>query len=244
VEETKPLYEVLKPLTERVNAGLSGMSKIVGGATAQKDINAATLATFLSVKERCEKDVMLPLREMNEISASRVKTIQEMYKSQVSQIEALNTSLKTLKERMSASAEQLETAEANARILAQRSSSLIQACQDLQPSLSHAEVEFIQFVKRLDAKCQVYEDSVEQLAKAAHEITRSLPPGHKMPHVGLSKREIDSCHDLLKGQELMMDRSVETMKKTSDMLNKIESATGLSNGDGVGGTEQSIRQGQ
>ena len=48
MEKVPSLQEQINPLLEKISAGLSGMSKIVGGSTKPQDVTPGTLATFLS----------------------------------------------------------------------------------------------------------------------------------------------------------------------------------------------------
>jgi hypothetical protein len=231
MESTPPLHEILSPLIEKVNRGLAGMGKIVGGRTAPKDINPATLATVISVKERCEKEIVLPLQEMDQVAASRLCELKEMYKSQLQQISALNETIQLLKDRMKITSEKMEVAETNATLLAQRSASLLQASQDLRPTVTDAESEFFALLKRFQAKCNKWEEIIGAVLNDSSGLCDAIDAGRASADVGLAKVEVDNCYALLRGEEESLKKTEKSLKQTKRIVNSVVAATGLGAGD-------------
>lgn len=207
------------------------MGKIVGGSTAPKDINPGTLAIVISVKERCDKEIALPLKEMNQITASRLIELEDMYKSQISQVSALKETIKLLKDRVKTTSEMIEVAESNAALLSQRSGALLQASQDLRPTITDAEHEYFQLLKRVRAKCEVWEDNIGELQQASTRLCDSMVAGRAFIDVDLMPSDVEHCHALLRGVEEAYQTSEEYVRETRKIIRAVAAATGLCTGD-------------
>lgn len=231
MEATPPLHELIEPLIEQVRSGLDGMAKIVGANTAPRDINPSTLAIVVSVKERCNKEIILPLKEMNQITASRLVELKDMYKSQISQVAALKESVKLLQDRMKATAESLHVAESNAIFLSQRSSALLQSSQDLRPTATEAEHEYWQLLKRVRAKCENWEVTTGELQQASRFLCNAMKEGQATFDVDLEPEEYENCCTLLRGEEQDLCASEESIGQTKSFIKTVASATGICTGD-------------
>jgi len=111
MESMQPLHELVLPIFQKVGNGLAKMGKIVGSSTKPREITPGALATFIATKQKCEKDVMLPLQELIDLTLSREKYLQDMYASQLAQIDHIKTMIQTLKDRMKLTSEQKKTTE-------------------------------------------------------------------------------------------------------------------------------------
>jgi hypothetical protein len=231
MEATPPLHELIEPLIEQVRSGLDGMAKIVGANTAPRDINPSTLAIVVSVKERCEKEIVLPLKEMNQITASRLAELKEMYKSQISQVAALKESVKLLQDRMKATAEKLDVTESNATLLSQRSSALLQSSQDLRPTTTEAEREYWQFLQRVRAKCENQEETIGELRQASRALCNTIEEGRATVDFDLEPNEYENCRALLRGEEEDLRSSGEFVRQTKSFVKAVASATGICTGN-------------
>lgn len=231
MEATPPLHELLAPLIDQVRRGLDGMGKIVGGSTAPKDINPGTLAVVISVKERCDKEIVLPLKEMNQITASRLTELEDMYKSQISQVSALKETIELLKDRTKTISEKIEVAESNATLLSQRSGALLQASQDLRPSITDAEHEYFQLLKRVRAKCDKWEGSIGELQQASMALCDVMVSGRATIDVDLTPSDVENCHALLRGEEEALHTSGEYVRQTRNVVSAVAAATGLCTGN-------------
>ena len=231
MESTPPLYEVLEPLIEQVKEGLAGMGKIVGGRTAPNDVNPALLAMVISVKERCEKEIILPLLEMDQVAASRLKELKEMYKSQLRQVSALEKTIQLLKERMNTTNEKMEVAQSNAVLLAQRSGALLQASQDLRPTVTDAESEYFALLKRVKAKCDKWEETIGPVLNDSSQLCDAIDAGRVSANVDLGSADVDNCHALLRGEEDSLKKLEENLNQTKQHVNSMVAATGLGAGN-------------
>lgn len=149
MQSTKPLYEVLEPIIAQVKSGLAGMGKIVGSETSYKDITPDALAVAVKVKERCDKEIVLPLLELKKAIEKRQEKLRYMLKGQQQQAADLQQTLSDLKKRMVNMTELMSIAESNATRLSESSTRLHQACLDLRPTVTEAEFEFFNDIKQL-----------------------------------------------------------------------------------------------
>jgi len=231
MESTPPLHELLVPLFEQVNRGLAGMGKIVGGRTLPKDINPATLATVISVKERCEKEIILPMQEMDQLAASRLKELKEMYKSQLQQMAALKETTQLLRDWMKVTSEKMEVAESNAALLAQRSSAIYQACQDLRPTVTTKEREYFDLLRRVKVKCDKWEESIGAVLNESSKLCEAIDAGQAKTSVDLTEEDDKHCRALQRGMELSLKTSRKSVDRAKSIVNTVCSATGLGVGD-------------
>lgn len=231
MESTPPLHELLSPLIDKVNQGLAGMGKIVGGKTAQQDITPSTLATVINVKQRCETEIVLPLQEMDKIASSRLKELKEMYKSQLQQMAALKETIALLKDRMKTTSEKMEVAENNSTLLAQRSGRLLQACNDLRPTVTTAETEYFALLQRMKAKCDTWEQAIGAVQKDSERVCEEIDSGRATAEVELDPNEFNQCRNLIHGEEKSLNTSRGALENTRNLLNSVTTATGLGAGD-------------
>jgi hypothetical protein len=231
MEATPPLHELIEPLIERVRGGLDGMAKIVGANTAPRDINPSTLAIVVAVKERCNKEIILPLKEMNQITASRLVELKDMYKSQISQVAALKESVQLLQDCLKSTANSLDVAVSNATLLSQRSSAILQSSQDLRPTTTEAEREYWQLLKRFRAKCENWEVAVGELQQASRSFCNTMKDGLATFDFNLEANEYEKCRALLRGEEKDLRACGEFVGETKSFIKSVALATGICTGD-------------
>ena len=73
MEKIPPFVDIIEPFLKKITKGISGLGKIVGGSTKLENVDASSLALFLSTKENCEEDIILPLQALQELVAAREK---------------------------------------------------------------------------------------------------------------------------------------------------------------------------
>jgi hypothetical protein len=96
---TKPLEELISPFKEQISTGLSNMGKLVGSSTKPSDVTPGNVATFLSITQQYEQDVVLPLQKLNGVVSTREKYLNEVMRNQLDQIKQLKQTLDCLKQR-------------------------------------------------------------------------------------------------------------------------------------------------
>jgi hypothetical protein len=217
VESTSPFYEVVEPLVKKINAGLSGMGKIVGSETRYTDIEPDTLAVANHLKQRCDEEVVLPLLELSKVIQRRREKLKAVVKSQVNQVALLKKTVSDLKERMGSITEKMKIAETNANSLSQRSSSALQSAKDMLPTITEAEYTYFQFLKRLDVRCKQDEDRLKRLNEVFAQQSEA---------VGEKQCELDDHEDAPRIVELahkMLNSSDVALRTTRERLNESES---------------------
>ena len=199
IEELQPLYEIVDPLLKKVTDGLSGMGKIVGSSTASKDISPEKLAVALAVKARCEKEVVLPLNELRRTVQARREILKSVFKDQKEQARTLKKTIATMQARMAAMSEKMETAQENAKNLGLRSASVLQASQDLLPSLTQAEYDYIQQLKKLRSNLAQHEASFEVLNRSISVLRTSLDDKKMTCKIQLDESTRKNAETMIKG---------------------------------------------
>mmetsp|Transcript_21604 Transcript_21604/g.30259 ORF Transcript_21604/g.30259 Transcript_21604/m.30259 type:complete len:1019 (-) Transcript_21604:60-3116(-) len=223
MEAMPPLYEIIEPLIDKVKTGLSKMGKIVGGSTQPKDVTPGLLATFLTTKQNYEKDVVLPLQELNERTMQRYKYLKQMQKHQVEQARQLQDSIRTFKEGIKLTAERSKVANLNADLLAQRSASVLEATRDLVPTITEAEHKYFTQLSRYSTGCGKWENSVNDIknrcAALKDSIDSSVRSNENICKVDLGEEQIQLCQNLLDGEDQLLE---QTLRRVKDMESKLE----------------------
>jgi hypothetical protein len=241
VEATQPLIEILKPVFEKIQRGLDdGLTKIVGAATDPKDIDPGTLAVVLEVKRKCEKDVIIPLKELRRLSQSRHAELKQMLKAQITQLQALKESNNSLKARMDLTAKQLTMAEDNAKMLANRSNSLHHASKALQQTVGKAEQEYFNLLESLNSKISAWEETSTTLRERAEAMCDAADRGALKCTVDLDATELHNCKELLHGSEVILKACSERVKTARVRVQGMAAALGIS----TSGHEEYYSKGQ
>jgi hypothetical protein len=158
-----PLFEEIKPLLQKINTGLAGMSRIVGSNTFYKDVTPEALAVAIQIKKRCDEEIVLPLLELK-------KTVNQYRDGMLARIVAQRKQLgnnlddiSRLRERIVGNAAKFAYAEEKSLILTQRSIEAAQCSRNLLPKLTQAEYDFFKDVKRLNQKSLQLQNEAESL---------------------------------------------------------------------------------
>jgi hypothetical protein len=181
LHDTPALADVAKPLMEKAIAGLRGMGKIVGSATAVDQITPDMLAAAAHIKEQTDREVLLPLIELHEHVRARKKEIVVMFNNQMSQLKSLREMVAKLKERESSIAVKLEVIRDNANSMAVRSATVLQAAHDLQPTITQAEFDYFQELARLQIRAKQWQQQLDHLKVGASPLVDSIEKGTIVP---------------------------------------------------------------
>lgn len=229
VEATQPLIEILKPVFEKIQRGLDdSLTKIVGAATDPKDIGPETLAVVLEVKRKCEKDVIIPLKELRRLSQARHAELKQMLKAQITQLQALKESNNDLKARMELTSTQLKMVEDNAKMLANRSTSLHHASKAMQQTVSKAEQEYFDLLESLNSKISTWEERSTTLQERAEAMCDAVDRDELKCTVDMDATELHNCKELLHGSEVVLKACSERLKTTRVRVQGMAAALGMS----------------
>ena len=219
VEDSKPLYELVNPLIQQTLQGLANMGRIVGSNTPTREITPDVLAVAVSVKERCDNEIVLPLFEMSEIVAARRKEIEANLKNQVAQLESLKDSAAKLKETMASIRSKANVARENAQSISGRSSSVLQSSKDLLPKLTQAEYDYYQELQSLDSKTQAWAKDFDALKTKVSGICESIGQGPSA--VNLPQNYVSNCKKLLDGGSNKLIEHKKKLNVAQDTLDDI-----------------------
>jgi hypothetical protein len=169
-----PLHEIIEPLSKKVIAGLGRLAKVVGSATPVEAVTPDQLAAAVSIKERCDKGILLPIMEMSEHLKERKKLLAVMYANQMAQLKAVKDVISKLRERNSIIQEKAEVAETNSISLTQRGAAVLQSSSDLMPTITQAEYDYFQELKKLDDKTKKWMNDFEGLKGKVDNLQQSI----------------------------------------------------------------------
>ena len=237
MESLPPLHELIAPLLQDISSGLAGMGKIVGGATRPQDANPGTVATVLNTKSSCEKDVVLPLKELHSLTTARRELLQDMYESQMTQIEELRKMVQTLQERTAKSNEKKEQVEENATALSQRSAAVLTAARDLVPTITEAEHQYFTQLKRYDATTKKWQGHIDTMKNRADKLSDEATTQSAPPSLDIGADELTHMNELVKGQGSHLKLAARKLEKLGRETKRITQAVGLDEVHGVGVTQ-------
>lgn len=213
---TAPLFSDLQPLVEKIQAGLSNMGRFVGSDTSYIDITPDILAVTLQIKKRCDSEIVVPLLELRRILDNHRATVMATLSKQEVLLQEAKDTIKKLQARMVAIGERLETAKTNSALLSERSTGALQTSQTLLPTVTQAEYDFFQMVKRMNIKCIQLESYVRKLNDLVASRCETLDEStitESLQH--MDKDNIEQANSLL----VYEDDKLKAMQKR---LTKIE----------------------
>ena len=203
VNDIEPLQAQISPLFEKIYTGLSGMSKIVGGNTQPKDINAGMLATFLSIKQTNENDVVIPLQQLNAIVTSHLQYMQSMYDNQKSQLKGLKIAIASLEQKIKKTNEKHKSIESNSKVISERSANILSTVRELTPTITDAEREYFKDIQRFAANSEKLEEKFKDIKNGCQILSQSLnkTKDEMKSSILLTQEQKQNCEALLEGQK-------------------------------------------
>lgn len=226
IEAIPPLYEIVEPLMKKVATGLASMGKVVGSETASKDISPEMFATVVALKERCDREVVLPLLELREVTTTRHRELQSMYKRQKIQMEGLRDMVKSMSERMEDLSHRLTTVESNVATLLAGGARVLEASQALQPTSTRAEQEYYDMLKGLEIKCAEWKAKLRQLEDASAVVCDAVASGRAKTSLQVPPEFVATANDLLKGDASILKKGEARLKKLDDEVAKLTNELG------------------
>jgi Nuclear pore component len=220
------LADIIQPLIQQVYDGISNMAQIGGSSTKPEDITVDILAGAMSIYEKAKKEVYLPLAEMNEHVTVRREELKEVVRKQLEAVKALKEVIGKLREKQSSLKEQVDVLYANSKSLEERSASALQSSKDLQPTITQAEYDYFQEIKRLNDKTKAWKSHVEILKVKVTSITDSMESGTTIEPVKLSEDNLQSAKQVLGGCETSIHDGRTKLNSLSSELDQLAAFTG------------------
>ena len=227
LDSVPPLYEKVETLMKKITLGLASMGKVVGSQTKCKDIQPDMMAVAISIKERCDKEVVLPMLELKETVNARREVLIKMRQGQMEQITSLKQTVNMLQDSIAAIEAKVQTAQENSKGLARRSTAVLQASQDLLPKLTQAEFDYFQQLKRLKANLDTMQEGFTKLDKTLVTLRESMDSGKIRCSAKVSSDVVSHAQVLLDGQEKFLVEMEASMNSNEERTSKMMSAAGL-----------------
>ncbi|GAX14272.1 hypothetical protein FisN_1Hh467 [Fistulifera solaris] len=217
-ESTRPLYEVTRPLIDKIIAGLAAMGKYVGPETNYQDIQADYLAVVQQVRERCDKDLIVPLIELRSIVSSHKEILRKTVEGQQKQMEVLITTRNSQAQINSQLAAKIDAVEANAATLLERATRSLEMCKDLTPTVSDAELQFFNDIKRLKLKSDSMADDLRLTKEKVSTQCQSLDSLGRPLNIQLEPEKVRQANVLLRDSDRILQDVKESVARSEAML--------------------------
>ena len=219
---SKPLAGIIKPHMTKVLDGLSRMVKVGGTSTPKDQVTADTLAGADAIHRRCKEEVFVPVQEMNLEVKVRQKELVKACESYAKQLEGLKAMITKLTARQQELREKASIVTENANSLASQCSMVLQASNDLLPTLTQAEYDYFNELKRMDEKTKDYVTEIEILKVKSQSLTERTESQHQGVDPIKGERQMaDNATQVLRGTEILLDKnksSLKTLRQTLDGL--------------------------
>lgn len=227
LRETEPLLDIVHPLIEKVYQGISKMAQLGGTSTPYSEITPNVLAAAVAIHNQCEKEVLLPLVEMNEHVSARRSELTAMYQNQIQQLKALQEMILKLRERSRAIEEKSEIVKSNAQSLAQRSASVLQSTTDLLPTITQAEYSYFQQLQRMDSKSTEWENEVERLKIKVSTLSNMFDNGSAECPMKISQEELINYKKVLRASEKLIQKYSNKLGSAEGRITEVAKAVGF-----------------
>ena len=230
LEETKPLSNIVKPLMQDVMKGIGSMALIVGTATKQEDVSSDVLAGFVGVESKRRKEIFLPLMTMNEHVTARTAELLSEQSRRKNRLDELKETIASLRERQSVIMEKTDILLQNFRYLVDRSSSVLQSSKSLSPTITQAEYDYFQELKRLDEKTKMWESQVEILSRKNSTLnddsaTTGRDPSSSM--IVLSPQHLQNAGQLLNASGHLLKKHEKSLASAAENLDGLAAIVGV-----------------
>jgi hypothetical protein len=225
-----PLVHEVKPLIEKIKAGLARMGHFVGNETDFSNITPDILAVVVQIKKRCDDDVVVPLAELKNVVDKRRAILASMLADQVVQLQTAKENIHSLQTRMGGIGERLETVQSNAASLLQRSLNSVQTSHRLLPTITQAEYDFFQMTKRMNLKVVQLERHVKQLNEAVGAQCENLTEMSLSDSIkNMKPDEISKVSTLQAYENKMLTKIRARLDRVDQTVSKLAKESGISN---------------
>ena len=226
VDQTEALSDTIQPLMQDVLKGLGALAQVGGTATSQEDVSPDVLAGFIGIESKCKKEIFLPLLTMNEHVNARKAEFKAENVRRKQQLGALKEMIACLREKQNIIKEKTEIMLQNSKSLADRSTSVLQSSKDLFPTITQAEYDYFQELKRLDDKTKSWESNVQILSRKISSLNDSTVVTNSDP-MTLSPQYLQNAGQLLNASGILLNKYQRSLALAGDDLDGLASVTGF-----------------
>jgi hypothetical protein len=225
LNETQALTDIVQPLIQDVIEGIGALAQVGGSATAQADVTPDVLAAVIGIQSKCKKEIFIPLMEMKEHVTARREELKEINKKQMLQLKVLKETIANLREKQVSIKEKTEIMVDNSKSLADRSASALQSSKDLLPTITQAEYDYFQELKRLDEKTQMWKSEVDRLSLNVSSINHSsaATPGT----FSLSPDDLHNPRQLLTASGMMLEKYKTEFASAEENVDRLAAVAGF-----------------
>jgi len=226
LDQTEALTDIVQPLIRDVIKGIGGLTQVGGSDTKQEDVTSDVLAGFIGIENKCKKEIFLPLMTMNEHVSARKKELKMESAKNKELSRAVKEMIAGLREKQNIIKEKTEIMIENSKSLADRSASVLQSSKDLFPSITQAEYDYFQELKRLDEKTNIWEYQVERLARKIASLNDSIAAANPAP-LNLSPQYLQNAGQLLNASGHLLNKYEKNLIMSEDNLDGLAAVAGF-----------------
>ena len=225
LNETQALTDIVQPLIQDVIEGIGALAQVGGSATAQADVTPDVLAAVIGIQSKCKKGIFIPLMEMKEHVTARREELKEINKTQMLQLKVLKETIANLRQKQLSIKEKTEIMIDNSKSLADRSASALQSSKDLLPTITQAEYDYFQELKRLDEKTQMWKSEVDRLSLNVSSINHSsaATPGT----FSLSPDDLQNPRQLLTASGMILENYKTDFASAEENVDRLAAVAGF-----------------
>lgn len=227
LRDMKPLSDILHPLLRNVYQGISKMAQVGGSSTSLGEMTPNILAGAVAIQNQCEKEVLLPLVEMNEYVSARRSELATMYQNQIQQLKLLQAMISKLRERSASIEQKSEVVKFNAQSLARRSASVLQSTTYFLPTISEAEYSYFQQLKRIDSKSREWENEVERLKIKVSTLCDMYENGATAGPLDISNEELINFKTVLRASGKLIQEHSSKLDSAEGRIHDVARAVGF-----------------
>jgi len=226
LDQTEALSSIVQPLMRDVIKGIRALAQVGGTSTAREDVSPDVLAGFIGIESKCKKEIFLPLLTMNEHVTARKAEFKAENARRKQQLNALKEMIASLREKQNIVKGKTDIMLQNSKSLADRSTSVLQSSKDLFPTITQAEYDYFQELKRLDEKTKIWESQVERLSRKILSLNDSIVVPNPDP-LNLSNHYLQNAGQLLNASGHLLNKYERSLTLAGDNLDGLASVAGF-----------------
>ena len=225
LDESEPLSNIVQPLMQDVMKGIGALAQVGGTSTAQENVTPDILAGFVGIERKCKTEIFLPLMEMNEHVTARKAEFKADSERRKQQLKTLKEMIAKLREKQNIINEKKEIMLENSKSLTDRSASVLQSSKDLFPTITQAEYDYFQELKRIDEKTKIWKNEVEILSRKVSSLNDSVAAKNPDP-LTIPSHYMQQTAQLLTASGRNLKQYERSMAAAGDRLDGLASFAG------------------
>ncbi len=202
---------ITAPMISEIFNSVASIGKLSGSSKMVRDAGAAEVALLISMKEKIDGARIL-LLALGQKTNEKKNELRKNLEGQQKQLEKIRRASNEIKTRLSEFDARKTALESNSKILASRCAAVLEASRDLAPSMSQAESDYFNQLKRWETQVSQWKESASDVISRSKNMQRSWSKDTETK-VDLSEEEYENCRRLLIGMDNYLLNSKVTMEK-------------------------------